>query len=92
MWCRTLLILPPGSHGVHTLSTSTPGPNDTQIYAQGDICGILLCISGRQSIDLGGICWVMVAAGRYVFSQLHGVVVWLGWASPANQHPLPRCS
>ncbi len=40
------------SHGVCSAPKVT---DNTQISAQGAICGILLCISGRQSIDLGRI-------------------------------------
>lgn len=36
------------------------------------ICGILLCISGRSAIDLGGIYWVMVAT-KIHFSRLHAL-------------------
>lgn len=36
------------------------------------ICGILLCISGRYAIDLGGIYWVMVVT-KIHFSQLHAL-------------------
>lgn len=47
-------------------------PDTYHMHKSIGICGILLCISGRSAIDLGGIYWVMVAT-KIHFSQLHAL-------------------
>lgn len=68
LWILAVEQLHVTDHGVFY----TQGSYGTQIYAQGDICGILLCISGRYAIDLGGLYWVMVAT-KIQFSQPHAL-------------------
>lgn len=58
-------------HSVGILVTKAPTAHRYMHKTIG-ICGILLCISGRSAIDLGGIYWVMVAT-KIHFSQFHAL-------------------